>query len=284
MKILHMIDNYRALCANCGKAGKFEAYTAYTHTHKAFFDGVFQYLYRSPMDALRGYIEQVDFPHFLSQAEENYAQGICDYIVSVAEKTAALLQVDFEFELMLGMEMGNIGGCSVPRADHVPYLYIGIDRALTREFVDIFVPHEMYHMLRCQRAPQTESETLLSRAVEEGLASFVPMWLHKMDWSADTVGKLLGIAPQQGDYLLAHTGQIVAQALQQADTPLTAQIMGEYFTLAAPDAQPALPGYYVGLYFTYLAVKNGVDFHAFSAMPSEEIAHLWRKCYETWKQ
>jgi len=281
MKIIHMIDAYRHLCADCRKEEKFEAYRAYTETYAIFFDAVFRYLYHCPVEALRRYIENVDFDRLLDVGEQNYARGVCDRIIAAADKTRSLLKTDFEFELMLGMELSNIGGCSVPRKDNVPYLYIGIDRELDNSFIDIFVPHEMYHMIRCQNAPRTENETLLSRTVEEGLASFVPMWLNDLEWNAESVSKLLGLQLHQSAYLIENTAQIVNDVIEHGAVPLNAQIMQKYFSLTDADAAPALTGYYAGLYLTYLSLRNGVDFEQFAAMPAEEIVDLWLKIWET---
>lgn len=277
MKIVYMIHDYHKLCVNCHEVGNFEAYKKYTLTYKSFFDAVFKYLYCTPADTLCEYIEGMNFDRFLQQAESNYDQGICDYIIAVAQKTAEEMKVRFDFELLLGMELSNISGCSVPREDHVPYLYIGVDRSLTKEFIDMFVPHEMYHMVRCHLAPQASSETLLSRAVEEGLASFVPMWMNNMEWNADSVSKVLSVQPQQAEYLLTHTDQIVESVLKHGDEPLTSQVMQDFFSVTDANAQLALPGYYVGLYLTRLAVKNGVDFNQFSSMPGNDVIALLLK-------
>lgn len=283
MKTVHMIDDYRNFCANCRDAGKFESYKKYTAAHKIFFDAVFRYLYHSPVETLRGYIEGIDFGQLLRRGEQNYDRGICDYIISVAERSAELMNVDFEFELMLGMELGNIGGCSVPREDKSPYLYIGIDRDLTRESIDIFVPHEMHHMIHSRTAPQTETETLLTRAAEEGLASFLPMRMYGMEWNADNVSRLISVSPKQAAFLIDNAEQIAEKAIVRKNDPLTPQIMQEYFCFTDTEAEIALPGYFVGLYFTYLAVRNGADFNRFSAMPNDGVADFWLKNYKNWK-
>ena len=53
MKILHMIDNYRILCKEAEETEKFEAYKAYTQKYRAFFQGVFRYLYCQPIERLK---------------------------------------------------------------------------------------------------------------------------------------------------------------------------------------------------------------------------------------
>ena len=283
MKIVHMADDYRNMLEKMNRLGKYEAYKGYTEIYKPLFDAVFQYLYCSPMEAFRGYIEGVDFEKLMQVAEDNYDRGICEYIIRVAENTASRLKIEFEFELYLGMELSNIGGCSVPRQDNVPYLYIGIDRSLTKDFIDIFVPHEMYHMIHTQMAPLAGAETLMSRAAEEGLASYTPMWLYGMEWGVETVSNLLGVSVQQAAYLLEHGEQIVEEMMERGDEPLTAQAMQEYFCLTDEHALAALPGYYTGLYLTHLAVRNGIAFESFLSMTSAEVADFWQKNRKSWK-
>ena len=49
MKIVHMIDDYRILCEETERVGRYEAYKAYTSKYPYFFEGVFRYLYCQPM-------------------------------------------------------------------------------------------------------------------------------------------------------------------------------------------------------------------------------------------
>ena len=283
MNVISMIEDYRLLCEEAGELGKFEAYRRYTRKYPVLFGGVFRYLYCCPVEALESYIGNIDFERLLRQARENYGKGICEAILAVAEQSAKQLQADFEFDLMLGLEMANIGGCSLPVEDAIPYLYIGIDRELTEEFVRIFVPHEMYHMIRCRKAAQPEQETLFTRAVEEGLASYAPMWINGMPWDAGSIALALGIQVPQAEYLLQNAEQIVESNMARGGEPLTREVMEEYFVVKDGAWNPALPGYFTGLYLTELSVRNGVDFGVYLTMTAGEIAAFWQEHYHNWK-
>lgn len=283
MNIVHMMDPYRTLCEAIPEIGKYRAYRKYTEKYPTLFDGVFRYLYCCPMESLEGYIGNIDFEGLLQQARENYAQGICEAIVVVAEQSAKQLQADFDFDLMLGLEMANIGGCSLPVEKGKPYLYIGVDRKLTEEFVRIFVPHEMYHMIRCRKVAQPEQETLFTRTVEEGLASYAPMWINGMPWDAGSIALSLGIRPGQAEYLLQNAQQILESTMARGGEPLTREVMEEFFVMKDGEWDPALPGYFTGLYLTWLSVRNGVNFNRFLTMTAGEIAAFWQGNYRNWK-
>ncbi len=275
MQIRHMIDDYRILCKKAHSLGHYNAYKDYTEKYRYFFDSVFKYLYCCPMDDLKDHIERVDFNSLLEIAESNYANGMCDYIVSDAHKFINAMGIDFEFIFLLGLELSNIGGCATPVDTDIPYLYIGIDRPLTKEFSDIFLPHEMHHLIRSYRTNETASQTLFSRIVTEGTASYAPIWLHNLEWNADNVARVLSIDTPHAEYLIAHTDDLLKKVLQDGDSTLSPQVMDEYFCVKDTTDNPQLPGYYIGLYLTHMTVMNGVNFNELTVIPTEKILNMW---------
>lgn len=279
MKIVHMLADYQILCDHAKTMGKFAAYQEYISRYPAFFEGVFQYLYFSTAEELRPYIENADFDRLLSIGQKNYAAGKFDQIIAATQEISEKMDVSFDFELYLGMEMGNIGGCSVPRKYGVPFVYFGMDRVLDENFIRVFVPHELYHMLRGVSCPEGDKDSLLSRVVEEGLASFTPMWLHDMPWNEATVSDLLGLSVSQAGYLMAHTREILEDVLAHCWQPLTAELMQQYFVFSPEGEDPVLGGYFAGLYLSYLSVQQGFDFKKFLTMSCDQVLDTWQQYY-----
>lgn len=275
MDTIHMIDDYRILCEDADAVGKFEAYKAYTQKYPYFFQGVFQYLYCQPMENLKPMIEQADFRKLLQTAEDNYASGMTDYIVASAEKFVESMDADFEFTLLLGLELSNIGGCATPGDREDPYLYIGLDRPLSKEWIDLFIPHEMYHMVRHHVTKDHAPETVFSRTIEEGLASYASIWAHNLEWNIANIAKALGVSQKQADHLMKHTATLLDQLVSDGNKPISADTMREYFTASSLDAEFPVIGYYIGLYLTHKAVEKGIEFASFISMSRDEIIKMW---------
>lgn len=277
MKTIHMIDDYRILCKEAESIGKFEAYKAYTQKYPCFFQGVFQYLYCQPLENLKPMIEQVDFQALLQVAEENYRLGMVDYTVDSISKFVESMNADFEFTFLLGLEMSNIGGCATPSDTGNPHLYIGIDKPLTKEWIDMFVPHEMFHMVRHHVTQDSNSETVFSRTIEEGLASYASLWAHNMEWNVSNAAKTLGISENQVGNLINATDKLLEKLVLDGDKPITSETMKDYFIVESVDVEFPVIGYYIGLYLTHLSVNNGVNFEQFVSMSRDEIIDMWFK-------
>lgn len=275
MKIVHMIEDYEILCHEAESIGKFEAYKRYTEKYPFFFHGVFQYLYCQPLENLKPMIERVDFAGLLQVARQNYQSGLADYTIGVLRSFAERMGIDFPFTLLLGLELSNIGGCATPRDFGEAYLYIGMDRPLTKEWADVFVPHEVFHMMRYCAVQDSVLETVFSRTVEEGLASYAPLWAHGIAWNTENVAKTLGVSERQAGNLMEHTEQLLARLTLDGNKPISAETMRDYFTAQAADVEFPVIGYYIGLYLTHLAVTKGESFEAFAALPVNEIIRMW---------
>ena len=274
MQTVHMIGDYRLLCQETEQAGKYEAYKAYTQKYPGFFEGVFKYLYCQPIESLKSMIESVDFYKLLNIAENNYDSGMVDYTLACAKAFSEKMHVDFDFTLFLGLELSNIGGCATPGETEGPCLYIGVDRPLDKEWVRVFVPHELLHMLRRQGEPQ---ENVFSRTVEEGLASNASLWSNEMAWNVTNVAKALGVSEKQAGNLMTHTKELLNKLISDGEKPISVETMKEYFVMESSETELPVVGYYVGLYLTHLSVQNGVDFEGLASMPCAEIVNMWFK-------
>lgn len=277
MKTIHMIDDYKTLCDDVGKIGKYEAYKTYTQKYPYFFQGVFQYLYCQPIENLKSMIEQVDFLALLQVAEENYKMGMVDYTIESINKFVETMHASFNFTFLLGLELSNIGGCATPSDTGETHLYIGIDKPLTKEWIDVFVPHEMFHMVRHHMTQESNSETVFSRTIEEGLASYASLWAHNMEWNVVNIAKVLGVSEIQADNLVKNTGELLDKLIADGNKPISSETMYEYFVAQSEDVELPVVGYYIGLYLTHLSVRNGVNFEQFVSMPRNEIIALWFK-------
>lgn len=275
MKIIHMIDNYKILCNEAKKTGKYEAYLAYTQKYPYFFHGVFEYLYCQPIDNLKSMIERVDFQALLQVAENNYKSGLVDYAIDSIKEFVDRMQVGFDFTLLLGLELSNIGGCATPSHMGDPHLYIGIDRPLTKEWISFFIPHELFHMLRAHTTQDDAPETVFSRTIEEGLASYASLWIYNMEWTVANVAKTLSVTETQAGNLIQNTDLLLAGIVRDGNEPISLETMSKYFIAQSSTIEFPVIGYYIGLYLTHLSVKNGVDFERFISMTRNEIIHMW---------
>lgn len=277
MKTIHMIDNYKILCKEADQIGKFEAYKAYTQKYPYFFQGLFQSLYCRPIENLRTMIERVDFQKLLQVAEDNYDSGMVDYTVACVNRFIESMHIDFEFTFLIGLELANIGGCATPSHMGEPHLYIGIDRPLEKEWIDLFVPHEVFHMLRAYVTQDSDPQTVFSTTIEEGLASYASLWAHNMEWTTTNVAKVLNVSEKQAGNLMKDTDALLERIFLDGDKLLSFETMNEYFVAQLTDVEFPVVGYYVGLYLAHLSVNNGVEFERFVSMPRNEIINIWFK-------
>ena len=275
MKIVHMIDDYRLLCQEAQRLGNFEAYKAYTEKYPYFFPGVFRDLYRQPIEFWEEMIEQIDFSALLQVAEENYASEMVNYTLERVQRFMDKMKVDFDFTMLLGLELSNIGGCASPSDWDEPCLYIGIDRPLEKEQIDLLVTHELCHLMRSHLIRNLEPETVFSRTIEEGLASYASLWAHDLDWNLMNVAKTLAVSEAQADNLLKATDALLEKLALDGDQPLSFETMQAYFIADSGEAEYPVIGYYLGLCLTRRSIEKGVSFEKLVMMPTDEIVNMW---------
>ncbi|MBQ9959089.1 MAG: hypothetical protein IJP01_01915, partial [Oscillospiraceae bacterium] len=271
----HMLGDYEALCREAQLRGKFEAYKNYTQKYPSFFGGVLKYLYCQPLENLRPIIEAADFTALLQAAQRNYESGMVEYAERSIANYLQQMSADFPFTLLIGLELANIGGCSLPTEGDEPFLYIGIDRALSRQWLDIFAPHELLHLVRNRRTKPACPETVLSRAVEEGLASYASLWVHHLPWNAANIARTLNVSEAQAQNLLRSTDMLLQRLRSDGGKPISPETMQAYFTDFMPETELPVIGYYLGLHLTHEAVARGADFSQLIILPAEELAAAW---------
>ena len=275
MKTIHMIGDYKIMCEESNSVGKFAAYKAYTQKYPQFFQGVFKYLYCQPIENLKPMIEQVNFQKLLQAAEDNYEAGIVDYAIDSVNKFIKMMEVNFEFTFLLGQELSNIDGCAGLGATDEPQLYIGIDKSLSKDRLDMLIPHELLHIVRSYLKKTGNPETVFSRTIEEGLATYAPLWVHNMKWNIVNVAKTLGVSEKQANNLMSQTDVLLEKLIIDGDKAISSETMKEYFTTQTLDEEYPLVGYYVGLYLAHASVKKGMEFKQISSMPINDIKKIW---------
>ena len=263
--------------------GKYEAYKAYIQKYPYFFEGVLKYLYCQPIENLKEMIEDVNFHLLLKTAEENYETGKVDYIIEFMNKFIKKINIDFDFSFLIGIEMGNIGGCASPCDTGDPHLYIGIDKPLDKEEIGMLISHELYHMLRAYMTQESTADTVFSRMVEEGLASYSSLWAHDMEWNTVNIAKTLYVSEKQANNLLNNTNMLLERIVTDGEKQISVETMTEYFVADMYDVEFPVIGYYIGLYLAHLSVEQGIDFERFISMSQNDIIDMWLKQIETLK-
>ena len=276
MKTIHMLADYEAMCREAEQIGKFEAYKNFTQKHPSFFIGVLRYLYCQPLENLRPIIESADFSSLLKTAQHNYTSGMADYTIRSAAKFLQQMNVHFPFTLLIGLELGNIGGCSLPVEEgEEPFLYIGADRTLRKEWIDIVVPHELLHLIRNRITAPPSPETVISRTVEEGLTSYASLWAHDLPWNTVNIARILNVTELQAANLLHSTDTLLQRLRADGSKLICPETMQAYFTDFLPDTELPVIGYYLGLCLTHAAVEHGADFSQLISLPAETLASEW---------
>ena len=274
MNAISMLEDYKAMFNAAAKIGKFEAYRAYTSHYPTLFESVLKYLYQCPLEALQDYIESADFLGLLSQGEENKNNGLFQMTKDFVNECSVKIGIDFPFDLYLGMELGNIGGASLPTADDSRFVYIGMDKQIDEDFLRILVPHELHHLLRIHNTGEKESTTLRTRMISEGMASYCPLWYYDLPWNIDTVSKSLGVKQEQGRFMLDHAEHLVKELWDEGDVPLNQTIMEKYFTTRGDNGDIAIPGYFVGMWLIYQLVSAGRDFLKLTNTSTSELLRM----------
>ena len=153
----------------------------------------------------------------------------------------------------------------------------------TKENIGMLISHELYHMLRAYMTQESTADTVFSRMVEEGLASYSSLWAHGMGWNDINIAKTLSISEKQANNLLNNTNMLLKRIVTDGEKPISVETMNDYFVADMHDVEFPVIGYYVGLYLTHLSVEQGIDFERFISMSQNDIIDMWLKQIETLK-
>ena len=269
MQVINMLNNYRELVQRAKSGDSFHAFQDYTAKYSALFDGVLKYLYMTDLASLRPMIESIDFEALLNTAEENISSGYADQIITQSQAVVEKLGFTDEFDLYLGLEMGNIGGCSI-KAD-TPFIYIALDRPLSPEFLKFYLPHEINHMVRIHALPDMDPFSFQERTLTEGLGSYAPLVHCDLPYTTETISQALTVPLEAAHTLLNNQMEIEMSVTAHFGETMTPELMQQFFTTTQNDTGPLLGGYFVGMHIVHHLVEAGLDFTVLTEMPSNDL-------------
>ena len=269
MQIINMLEDYRELAQKAKTGDAFQAYQDYTQKYPMLFKSLFSYIYRTELENLRPLVEQTDFDVHLQAAEKNSAEGYLDNIVTQIQAIADKLGFQQDFDLYLGMELGNFGGCAL-KADR-PYVYIGIDRPLNASTLKFLLPHEFNHMVRIIALPEIDMSDFQEWTLSEGLGAYAPIAHYDLPYTPETVSSARGFPLEITRELIRNQQEIQALVTAHFGESLTPELMQQFFMVTDNFEEAPLDGYFVGMQIIHQLVEAGLDFSDLTEMPSEDI-------------
>ena len=269
MGIISMIEEYRVLCEESKTIGNFAAYQNYVGKYKTFFDSVFSYLYMADLSSIKSLVEGTDFYNRLQIAEDNLAKGHDDTIIKLITDVCHELGFTKDFDLYLGMELGNIGGCSLKTIN--PLIYIGIDKPLDESSLQYLIPHEFNHLVRICVSSNVDMFDFMERTLSEGLGVYAPIVHGDLPYDIDTIGKTLSLPEANVKELIDNVETLIETVTAHFGKPITSDLMKLYFTYEDIAQDNCLSGYFVGLQIVHVLMEAGNDFAALTVTPAEEI-------------
>jgi uncharacterized protein YjaZ len=266
---MHMLADYRTLAKQAVTDGPFPAYQAYTEKYPALFKSLLDYLYMTELEALRPLVEQTDFDAHLQAAEKNQADGYLDDIVSQIQAIADKLGFAQDFDLYLGLELGNLGGCALKASR--PFVYIAIDRPLNASTLRFLLPHEFNHMVRINALPEIDMFDFQERTISEGLGAYAPIAHYDLPYTAETISSARGFPLEITQDLIRRQQEIHDRVTAHFGEPLTPELMQQFFIVNYNFEETPLDGYFVGMQIIHALIEDGTAFNVLTEMPCEEI-------------
>jgi hypothetical protein len=272
MNVVNMIDDYAEMCDTARASGNFIAYKQYTEKYPDLFGGFLKYFYMTDIDNLQPFIEQFDFDPFLVSAKENINNGIMDMIVDVTKQTVNMLDFNSDYDLYIGIDP-SVAGAALPNKQGNPYIYIGIDRVRSESDVEIIVPHELNHMVRCAVIRDIDMFDFTERVVAEGLGTYCPVALfYNNTLTIDVIKNVFNMNPKKLESLINNRAVIEKIVASEFGTPLTAEKMNKYFMWMGDDAvEYPLSGYFIGMFMIHDLISKGYKINELTKMPSQDI-------------
>lgn len=278
MNIIHMIDDFQILCEELDELGPFEAYKRYISKYPELFKGILEGLYMTGVESLKPMIEAIDFKRNLQIAKNNYGLATVQRLISISKEVVSLLGYKEDFDIYLGLELGNIAGFSAPSPKDRPFIYIGLDREIDETFLKFFIPHELNHMIRVNMIKDIDLFDFMERTVTEGLGSYSPIALYNMEYKLDTISASLGLPNKVVARLIDKRDFLIEKVTGEFGSPLNKEKMDEYFTWSKLDGDKYyLSGYYVGMEIVKTLIDRGYDFAHLTFMESGEIWERYKE-------
>lgn len=278
MNTIHMFSDYTEMCDLAGRATPFHAYKQYTEKYPALFESIFAYLYMTDINTLQPMIDTCDFNRLLALAKENITNGITETITETVIKTQKLLNFHVDFDLYIGIEMGNLAGTALPVKQGKPYLYIGIDRVIHDGDMEMLVPHEFNHMVRSFALPGINMFDFMERTISEGLGTYGPIAMHKDNATVEVVAKAINLPISTVEKLFTHKAAVLNKVTSEFGLPLTMEKMSAFFTWNESDpAEYPLSGYFAGMCMIKDLIEQGYALSKLTVMPSNELWDIYRE-------
>ena len=262
------------MCDDAKKIGNFAAYKAYTKKYMDFFGGVFKYLYMTTIDNLQPMIDQLNFDVLFATAQKNLNSSFEGIIKNNVKKTVDALKFDGDFDLYIGVDLGNIGGAAFLGDSGRPFVYIGIDRYISEEDAKILIAHEVNHMVRCAALGEINMFDFSERVVAEGLGTYCPidMFYEDKTLTADLIEAVMMALPHEKiKDLMRNKDELEKNVVKEFGTQLTEEKMKKFFTWTGDDEEQPLSGYFVGLFIIDSLIRHGFTLAQLTAMPAHAI-------------
>lgn len=275
LTVIDMAGEYGKLPGEARAAGAYAAFRRYMERYAGLFSGMFKYLYMAEPDAMRPVIEAADFQKLLATARANIENGYHRLIARAADEAAFRLGFGRRFDLYLGLGLGNVGGYTGPAGSGTPFVYIALDRPLTRELIYTLAPHEVNHMARLSALPGLDMFDFAERTVSEGLASVCPVVLNNWGFTPRAFAQAMGIPPDRALELIRNSRPLVHKVAGEFGRPFTRELMAGYFAWTARGDR--LGGYYAGIVIVRKLLDMGYRLAELTAMPSQKILRLYRE-------
>lgn len=283
MRVIHMIDEFKTLCGEISEIGSFEAYRRYTLKYPKLFDKIFKGLYMTKLDNLKPMIDLVDFQKNLEIAQNNYKNGMVQNIIHYAEQVASFLGFNKEFDIYIGLELGNISGFSAPDLDGIPFVYIGLDSENELTSIKYLIPHEINHMIRLNAIKDIDMFDFMERTITEGLGVYCSIVYNNIEYSANEISRILSLPIKQVVKLINNDKFIMNKVFGEFGSKLTQDKMSEFFIWSDSDSDEKylFSGYYVGMRIIKELVEQGYDFSKLTIMPSSVIWERYKNIVKT---
>ncbi|NLA79213.1 MAG: hypothetical protein GX853_00470 [Chloroflexi bacterium] len=259
MKLIKMLDDYTVMVEESKTIGQFAAYQAYTEKHPVLFKFIFEGLYMMPLDILKPMIENADFDTLLLNGQKNRADGVEQKVAEMTREVADYYGFEDDFDLYLGMELGNIGGCVGEPVGNRPFMFIGLEILRSDSHWRQLVAHEFNHMVRfwkLARGMKFSDIDFLNRTIAEGLGVCSGLMIDGKAFSLDVFAKHNGLTEEQHKDLIENESIICTEVRRHFGKPMTVELNNQ-FLVGSLDPQHWQKAYYYGAKIINSLVESG---------------------------
>lgn len=285
MRIIRMLDDFAVMVADARSGDVFDAFRRYTEKYPVLFKTVFSGLYMRPLDALRPMIENADFARLLDNGIKNRESGMEQKLIALSEEVAGWYGFDEDYDLYLGMELGNIGGfVGEPVADR-PFMFIGLDQKRTESHFRQLMAHEFNHMVRywkIGRGQRFADIDFTNRVIAEGLAVCGGAFFDGQTFSPEWFARHNVLTEEQFQDLITNETAICADVRSHFGEPTSSELNSAYL-LGSLSADHWQKGYYYGAKMINSLVEVGYCLNELTVMPADKIIEAYDRLIDNKK-